>query len=90
MRGISGFGIVATAAVGLTGCSGTRSPEVPLFGAYFPSWLVCLIAGTIGAVIMRVVLVRVGIDEGLPFRLLTYACIAAVIGFGLALTVFGR
>lgn len=90
MRSISGFGIALAGAASLTGCSTSHAPAIPLFGAYFPSWLICLVAGSIGAVIVRVVFVRVGIDDGLPFRLLTYTCVAASIGFALALTIFGR
>lgn len=90
MRGISGSGVLLTAAAVMTGCTRPSSPSVPLFGAYFPSWLICLLAGVIGAVIVRVIMVRIGIDEGLPFRLLTYTGVAAIIGFTLALTVFGR
>lgn len=90
MRGIWSFGILPVTAVVLTGCTRTASPAVPLFGAYFPSWLICLLGGVIGAVVVRVLLVRIGIDDGLPFRLLTYTGVAAIIGFVLALTVFGR
>ncbi|WP_454915937.1 YtcA family lipoprotein [Xanthobacter sediminis] len=66
------------------------SPSLPLFGAYFPSWLICAAAGVIGAVVMRGVFIRLGIDEVLPWRLLVYACLAALIGFVVALTVYGR
>lgn len=90
MRGIWSSGILSVAAAVLSGCTQTTSPAVPLFGAYFPSWLICLLAGVIGSVLVRVVLVRIGLDDGLPFRLLTYTCVAAIIGFVLALTVFGR
>ncbi|MDQ0438316.1 hypothetical protein QO014_002708 [Kaistia dalseonensis] len=40
--------------------------------------------------IIRAVLIKLGIDEILTWRLLVYACLAAVIGFALALTVYGR
>lgn len=89
-RNISRFGIFAASVIGLAGCSEQRSPALPLFGAYFPSWLFCILAGVIGAVIVRVIFVRIGVDEGMPFRLLVYTCIAAIIGLSLALTVFGR
>lgn len=82
--------ILALTAPSLAGCEGQRSPALPLFGAYFPSWLLCLLAGVVGAVVVRVVFIRIGIDEGLPLRLLVYTCVAALLGFALALTVFGR
>ena len=74
-----------------TGCTSSRhSPSIPFFGAYFPSWLACLLAGVVGAVIVRIIFIRIGLDDGLPFRLLIYTCIAMTIGFLLALAFFGR
>lgn len=66
------------------------SPSLPMFGAYFPFWLACMGAGVIGAVVLRVLFIRLGIDEVLPWRLLVYACCAATIGIVMALTVYGR
>ena len=66
------------------------SPATPLFGAYFPSWLICSAAGVIGALLVRMLLIRIGLDAQLPLRLLLYISIAAIIGFLLALTVYGR
>ena len=74
----------------LSGCTGFASPAISLFGAYFPSWLACALVGVIGAVVARVLFVRIGIDAILPARLLVYACVAALIGFSVALSVYGR
>lgn len=83
-------GLLGTATFGLAGCTGQTSPSVPLFGAYFPSWLICVVAGVVGAVAVRGLFVRLGIDDVLPWRLLVYTCLAAAIGFVLALTIYGR
>ncbi|MCB4767876.1 hypothetical protein LGR54_04605 [Ancylobacter sp. Lp-2] len=77
-------------ALMLGGCDARLAPAVPLFGAYFPSWLVCTAAGVIGAVILRGLFIRIGLDDVLPWRLAAYASLAAAIGFLLALTVYGR
>jgi len=61
-----------------------------MFGAYFPSWLACALAGILGAVVVRVIFVRVGIDDILPVRLPVYVAIAAGIGFLVSLSTFGR
>ncbi|WP_219760791.1 YtcA family lipoprotein [Neoroseomonas alba] len=82
-------GLTAT-TLALPGCQASLSPSVPLFGAYFPSWLICLAGGIIGAVVLRVLFIRIGLDEVLPLRLLVYACLAAAIGLLLALTLYGR
>ncbi|MBO1076622.1 YtcA family lipoprotein [Roseomonas marmotae] len=78
------------AALGLTGCDLPLSPAVPLLGAYFPSWLICAATGVLGAVVLRVIFVKIGIDQRLPFRLLVYACLAAIIDLALSLTLYGR
>ncbi|MFC6492889.1 YtcA family lipoprotein [Ancylobacter dichloromethanicus] len=61
-----------------------------LFGAYFPSWLLAALLGIVGAVIVRLLFVRIGIDDALPVRLPVYVCIAAAIGFAISLLGFGR
>jgi len=50
----------------------------------------CGLAGIALAVMMRVVLVRMGIDELLPVRLLVYTCLALAFAFGLSLCLFSR
>ncbi len=76
-------------AVPLGGCS-AGAPTIFLAGAYFPAWLLCAVAGVLGAVVTRVVLVAVGIDDGIPFRLLTYIAIAIGIGLLVSILGFGR
>lgn len=80
----------APAALVLAGCSLQSSPALPLFGAYFPSWLVCLALGVVGAILVRGVFIRLGLDDMLPWRLFVYASLAAAIGFLAALTLYGR
>ena len=74
----------------VAGCDGRASPTLPMFGAYFPFWLICSAVGVLGAVVLRVAFVRFGIDEGMPWRLLVYSCLAATIGFVVALALYGR
>lgn len=74
----------------LTGCTSAIPPYVVLFNSYFPSWLLCAAIGCIAALLARVVLVRVGIDEYLPFPFLAYASIAAAVMFLISLLVFAR
>lgn len=75
----------------LTGCSATvQPPYVVIFESYFPSWIACAVAGCIAALVLRVVLVRKGIDEYLPLHLLTYLAVAAAVMFLLSLTIFAR
>jgi hypothetical protein len=90
MKSISCARAVPLAAIVMTGCAEVRAPSIPLFGAYFPAWLACVVVGILGAVLLRVVFVLVGIDDRLPLRLLVYVSLAAAIAFATSLTFFGR
>jgi YtcA-like protein len=72
---------LAPLMLGVGGCA----PSLPLFGAYFPSWLLCAVIGISGALAIRVVLVRVGIDDALPLRPLVYVSLASAIACSVAL-----
>lgn len=74
----------------LAGCGGAASPSTPLFGAYFPSWLICGAIGVLGSAASRALFIRLGIDEGLPLRSLVYICLALLIAFATAIALYGR
>ena len=74
----------------LPGCVSLGAPAIPPFGASFPSWLASPILGTLGAVIVRLVFIRAGIDDALPIRLPVYIGVAAILGFLVSLLTFGR
>lgn len=76
--------------IGLCGCTRSQAPSFPLLGSYFPSWLVCAFIGVIAAVIARILFIRVGIDEVLPWRLLVYVCLALAVAFVSSLLLFAR
>ncbi|MCF7984162.1 MAG: DUF1656 domain-containing protein [Thiohalocapsa sp.] len=65
------------------------SPALPFYGAYFPSWLICAVVGILGTVLVRTLLIRLGVDAGIPLRTLVYLALASLIASTLALTVFG-
>lgn len=62
------------------------APSVPIFGSYFPVWIICAVLGVIAAVIGRQLFIVLGLDEFLPLRLLVYLCLA--IGSALAIWFF--
>ncbi len=74
----------------LAGCTPKASPSVPLFGAFFPSWLLCALIGIIGSVVVRAIFIRTGMDDQLAWRSIVYVSIAATIAFGVSLFVYGR
>jgi hypothetical protein len=74
----------------LGGCTSAGAPSIALFGAYFPSWLACALAGILGAVVVRVIFIPLGLDDALPIRLPVYLAVAVSIGFSVSLLGFGR
>ncbi|MCF8005025.1 MAG: hypothetical protein K9L32_12665 [Chromatiaceae bacterium] len=66
------------------------SPELPFYGAYFPSWLISATLGILGSVLVRSLLIRLGIDAGMPLRTLVYIALACLIAFAISAKVFGR
>ena len=70
----------------LQGCTLGRAPSVPIFGSYFPAWIICAVGGILVAVVLRFLFVAVGIDEHLIAPPLVYLCLA--VGAGIALARF--
>ncbi|MEA1052281.1 YtcA family lipoprotein [Lamprobacter modestohalophilus] len=66
------------------------SPELPFYGAYFPAWLISATLGILGSVLVRSLLIRLGVDEGMPLRTLVYIALACLIAFAISAKVFGR
>ena len=65
----------------LIGCRDFGAPAFSLFGSYFPAWLACAGIGLIAAIVARVLLILVGIDEVLPWRLFVYTCLGLAVAF---------
>jgi hypothetical protein len=62
------------------GCAPLGSPSLVLFGAYFPAWMLCALIGIGAALVARAVLVTIGLDALLAFRLFSYTSIAVTVG----------
>jgi hypothetical protein len=67
--------------VALTGCDG--SPSRNILGSYFPSWMVCALAGIVLALVARAVLEATGILEELPAPLAVLMAFGCAVTFGL-------
>ena len=80
--------MAAMTAVGAAKAASPAAPSIVVFGSYFPAWIVCAVAGVVGAVIARFVLARLGVDEFLPLRLVVYLCLAIVFGLGVWLIAY--
>ncbi len=68
---------IVFSALCLAGCSpGGGAPSVPVFGSYFPAWIICALGGVVIAMILRAALIALRIDEHLPAPPLVYLCLA--------------
>ncbi len=69
--------VVAALPGFLTGCS----PLSEIGGAYFPAWILCMVAGLFVTIGVRLVLIRAGLDPWIRPRALAYP------GLGIGLTL---
>ena len=67
-------------AVLAAGCD----PIVNVYGSFFPAWAICLLAGVVGAGLLRVAFAASGLEEGFVPVLLVYPALA----FGIACAVW--
>ncbi len=80
-------GLVAPLFLG--GCGLSGAPSFSLFGAFFPSWLLCAVLGVICAFLARIVFVASGLAHILPFQLLVCTSIGVLCGALIWLLFFG-
>lgn len=73
----------------LTGCGQGGAPSFSLFGAFFPSWLLCSVLGIIAAFLARIIFVANGMANVLPFQLLVCTSIGVLCGALIWLLFFG-
>ena len=70
----------------LTGCG--HAPSFNIFGSYFPAWLLCILTGIAGALIVASILSKLGKQSLVRWAILVYPCLAASIAFTLWLLLF--
>jgi hypothetical protein len=73
-------------AASVSGCR--RSPTFNILGSFFPSWLVCLFAGIIFAVISNRIFARFGLDKELLWPVVVYPCLTLLFACLLWLIFF--
>lgn len=65
------------------------APSFTMAGSYFPAWLIFAFVAIILTVLIRVVLIRLGIDDVLRFKLFIYTALALGICFAALWLFFG-
>ncbi len=63
----------------LAGCNAAPSQNV--LGSYFPSWMLCALAGIGLTIVLRQILVASGLDKALPVPLLVYLAFTVAFAF---------
>jgi hypothetical protein len=62
------------------GCS--YAPNVALFGAFFPAWMLCALIGIGGALIVRALSGVTGLADRVTIPAITYLLLAILFGAG--------
>jgi hypothetical protein len=75
------------AAAGLAAAAGC-DPVLNVWGSFFPAWIVCLLAGSALAGLLRLVFAATGLEEGFAPLLLVYPALAFLLAALLWLAVF--
>lgn len=78
------------AGLGLSGCAVRGATSYSLFGAFFPAWMFCALAGIVGAAVARIGFVASGLSRVMPFQLFVCTSIGLVIALVAWLAWFGR
>src|SRR5271157_5538120 len=78
--------LLCLAVMGSTGCS--RAPSVEVIGSFFPAWMFCIVAALISTDLIRLELVRRGLEKKLGPLIVLYPSIAVAISCLLWLILF--
>lgn len=73
---------LCTALIPVSGAY-AASPVFPIFGSYFPAWLVCAVLGVIVTVVVRRILVATGVNAHLPLAPVVYLSLAVASSIGI-------
>ncbi len=77
---------VALLPIVLAGCG--RSPTFNILGSFFPSWLLCLVAGIVLAALSKLLFGRFSLDKEILWPVLLYPCMALFFACALWLIFF--
>ena len=78
------------ALLALNGCAAPSAPSLILFGAYFPGWIACGVAGIGAAILARIALVTSGLSDALPLQLFVCTALGLLVAIATWLFWFGQ
>jgi hypothetical protein len=76
--------------VTLNGCASPGAPSLILFGAYFPGWILCGVAGIVAAIVARIAMVTSGLSDALPLQLFVCVALGLLVSIAAWLFWFGQ
>ena len=80
--------IPALASAGLDGCTAARAPSYEFFGAFFPAWMLCALAGILGAAAARAVFSRPRLAGAVPYQLAVCTAVGVIVALLIWLIFF--
>ena len=60
-----------------SGCA-SRSPTIDVLGSYFPAWIVCMLVGLLCAIVLRLLLMLVRLDDLVGPKAIFYPAIMII------------
>jgi hypothetical protein len=81
------FWLLAGATV-LSGCA--SAPSISILGAFFPSWMLCIIAGIVLTLVLRGLLLAGGLDEHIGPRGVIYPAAVVLLTLVTWMTFFAN
>jgi hypothetical protein len=85
-RAVCGRLSIIVAGVPLYGCE--HVPSINLLGAFFPSWMLCVLVGVALTLVGRRVLVAAGLEQWVGPRGILYPALALALTLGTWVTFF--
>jgi hypothetical protein len=86
MRELGRIWLLCLAVMSGTGCS--RAPSIEVIGSFFPAWMFCIIAALIFTGLIRLELVRRGLEKKFSPLVVFYPSIVVAISCLLWLILF--
>ena len=81
--------LIAPAALLVTAVEGCRrAPTFNILGSFFPSWLICLVAGIFLAAVANRLFMRFALDKEILWPVVVYPCLALLFACTLWLILF--
>ena len=68
----------------------SRAPSISILGAFFPAWMLCIVAGIVLTLVLRAVLRGVKLEEHIGPRGLVYPAALVLFTLGTWIVYFQR